>query len=60
MQLTDGSWPRHVEAKHPAVNYGLIETWRNFRFLVQQYGFTKEHPQAQKASEFLLISSGRL
>jgi hypothetical protein len=53
-QLPDGSWPRPGGAKHPAVNYGLIETWRNFRFLVEQYGFTREHPQAQHAAEFLL------
>jgi len=44
-QLADSSWPRSGEQKHPAVNYGLIETWRNFRFLVEQYGFTSEHPQ---------------
>jgi hypothetical protein len=52
-QLPDGSWPRPGGAKHPAVNYALIETWRNFRFLVEQYGFTREHPQAQHAAEFL-------
>ena len=52
-QLADGSWPRPGATKHPAVNYHLIETWRHFRFLVEQYGFTLEHPQAQKAAEFL-------
>jgi len=52
-QLADGSWPRPGEKKHPAINYGLIETWRYFRFLVEQYGFTREHPQAQRAAEFL-------
>jgi hypothetical protein len=52
-QQADGYWPRPGEAKHPAINYPLIETWRNFRFLVEQYGFTREHPQAQKAAEFL-------
>lgn len=52
-QLAGGSWPRPGEKKHPAVNYHLIETWRNFRFLVEQYGFTREHPQARKAAEFL-------
>ncbi|MBN1584508.1 MAG: hypothetical protein JXA89_27630 [Anaerolineae bacterium] len=48
-QLPDGSWPRVGAEKHPAVNYPLIETWRQFRYLVEQYGFTREHPQAQKA-----------
>ena len=52
-QLAGGSWPRAGEKKHPAINYHLIETWRHFRFLVEQYGFTREHPQARKAAEFL-------
>jgi hypothetical protein len=52
-QLPDGSWPRPGEKKHPAINYPLIETWRQFRFLVERYGFTREHPQARQAAEFL-------
>jgi hypothetical protein len=52
-QLPDGSWPRSGEVKHPAVNYRLVETWRHFRFLVEQYGFTREHPQACRAAEYL-------
>jgi len=52
-QLIDGSWPRSGVEKHPAINYGLIETWRNIRFLVEQYGFTREHPQAQEAADFI-------
>ena len=52
-QHSDGTWPRPGESKHPAINYPLIETWRQFRFLVEQYGFTREHPQARQAAEFL-------
>jgi hypothetical protein len=52
-QLIDGSWPRSGVEKHLAVNYHLVETWRHFRFLVEQYGFTREHPQAEIAAEFL-------
>jgi hypothetical protein len=52
-QLIDGSWPRSGVEKHHAVNYHLVETWRYFRFLVEQYGFTREHPQAESAAEFL-------
>jgi hypothetical protein len=52
-QLPDGSWPRSGENKHPAINYRLIETWRQFRFLVEEYEFTREHPQACRAAEFL-------
>ncbi len=52
-QLPDGSWPRSGEHKHPAINYQLIETWRWFRYLVEQYGFTLQNPQARLAGEFL-------
>jgi len=52
-QQPDGSWPRGGEQKHPAINYGLIETWRWFRYLVYQYGFTRQHPAAERAAEFL-------
>ncbi len=55
-QQSDGSWPRpESKQKHAAtaINHGLIETWRHFRFLVEQYGFTREHPQAERACEFL-------
>ncbi len=52
-QLANGSWPRSGELKHPAINYALIETWRHFRFLVDQYGFTRQHPAAERAAEFL-------
>jgi hypothetical protein len=52
-QQADGSWPRAGAHKHPAINYGLIETWRWFRYLIDQHGLTREHPQAQQAAEFL-------
>lgn len=52
-QLPDGSWPRPGKPEHPAINYALIETWRHFRFLVEQYGFTSQHPQARQAAEFI-------
>lgn len=52
-QREDGSWAGSGEHKHPAINVCLIETWRQFRFLVEQYGLTREHPQVQKAAEYL-------
>jgi hypothetical protein len=53
-QQPDGSWIRPAgKIKHPAVNYRLIETWKQFRYLVDKFGFTKDHPQAEKAAEFL-------
>lgn len=52
-QLADGSWPCSGEHKHADINVRLIETWRQFRCLVEQYGFTCDHPQVQKAAEYL-------
>jgi hypothetical protein len=52
-QLPDGSWPRPGEGKHPAINDRLIETWRQFRFLVEQYEFRREHPLTCQAAEYL-------
>jgi hypothetical protein len=52
-QLPDGSWPRRGEAKHKAINYHLIETWRWFRYLVEMYGMNHQHPQVRLAAEFL-------
>lgn len=52
-QRSDGSWPRSGEIKHPAINYPLIETWRNLRYLVQQYGFTCAQPQLAQAAEYV-------
>ncbi len=52
-QLPDGSWPRGGVQQHTAVNVRLIETWRNCRFLVEMYGLTREHPQMEKAAEYI-------
>lgn len=58
-QLPDGSWPRAGAVSHPAINYGLIETWRRFRYLIQEFGFTREHPAAERAAEFLFSCQTR-
>lgn len=52
-QLSDGSWAKRGEHKHAAINANLIETWRNLRVLVDQYGFTQAHPAARAAAEYL-------
>jgi hypothetical protein len=52
-QLPDGSWPRPGTHRHPAINDGLIETWRWLRYLVEQYGMTREHPQTGQAAEYI-------
>jgi hypothetical protein len=52
-QLPDGSWPWHGANKHPAVKHRLVETWRSLRFLVEQYGLTREHTQIPRAAEYI-------
>jgi hypothetical protein len=52
-QLLNGSWSRSGENKHPAINVHVIETWRYLRILVDQFGFTREHPQVDRAAEYL-------
>ncbi len=53
-QQADGSWVRRGKQKAPAINHSLIETWKQFRFLVQMYGFTRESPVGEKAAEYIL------
>jgi len=53
-QQSDGSFAFPAgRNKHPAINYRLIETWKQFRYLVEVFGFHRDHPQAEKAAEFL-------
>jgi hypothetical protein len=53
-QQPDGSWDRSPgKKKHPDINYPLIETWKQFRFLVEEYGFNREDPSTARAAEFL-------
>lgn len=54
-QQPDGSWkyPGKKTVAYPKHHYSLLETWKQFRFLVEKYEFTKENPTARKAAEFL-------
>jgi len=53
-QLPDGSWGRSAsQKKYQDINYNLIETWKQFRFLVEKYGFNREDPSAARAAEYL-------
>jgi len=54
-QQPDGSWkyPGKQKNIYPKHHYSLLETWKMFRSLVEEYGFTKEHPAARKAAEFI-------
>jgi hypothetical protein len=53
-QQTDGSWDRSVGMKkHKDINYGLIETWKQIRYLVEKFGFNRKDPSTERAAEFL-------
>ena len=43
-QQPDGSWIHPGEKKDRDVNYRLVETWKQFRFLIETYGFSKKDP----------------
>ncbi|MFG0253079.1 MAG: prenyltransferase/squalene oxidase repeat-containing protein, partial [Phycisphaerales bacterium JB038] len=54
-QQEDGSFP-YPGKKHdvyPEYHYALFETWKQFRFLVDQFAFTKRSPTCRLAAEFL-------
>ncbi|MCX5970040.1 MAG: hypothetical protein NTV14_00750 [Coprothermobacterota bacterium] len=50
-QQDNGSWKGAKAAI--GVKGSLVETWRQFRVLVQQYQFDRRHPALGKAAEFL-------
>ncbi|MCD1293979.1 hypothetical protein CUJ83_03080 [Methanocella sp. CWC-04] len=54
-QQADGTWkyPGKQIVVYPGHHYRLVETWKQFRYLVEKYEITKEHPAAEKAAEFL-------
>jgi Squalene-hopene cyclase C-terminal domain len=55
-QASDGSWryPGARPSLRSQENYDQIETFRQLAILVEQYGFTREHPAIARAAEFLL------
>jgi hypothetical protein len=54
-QRPDGSWkyPGNRTVTYPKHHYGLLETFKQFRLLVERYELTREHPASEKAAEFL-------
>lgn len=54
-QQSNGSWrsKNRNRERYPDVNYDLIETWRQLRYLIEQYEFTRIHPNLEKAAEFI-------
>jgi len=53
-QLDDGSWPtKSKKEENSGVKYPLIETWKQLRFLIQQYEMNNTHSVIKKAAEFI-------
>jgi prenyltransferase beta subunit len=53
-QQKNGSW-KITKKYNPniGVKYELLETWRNCRFLIEQYEFTNKHTSIQNAADFI-------
>jgi hypothetical protein len=54
-QSSDGSW-KPVSNKHSlssGVKYPLIETWKQLRYLIEQYGLGNIYPEVKKACEYV-------
>ncbi len=52
-QQLDGSWQPKTKKNNSGVKHPLIETWKQFRYLIQQYEMNNSHPAIKKASEYL-------
>jgi hypothetical protein len=54
-QQEDGSWKGTGQNKdiYPPNHHTLVETFKKFQVLVEQYAFTNKHPAIQKAAEYL-------
>jgi hypothetical protein len=54
-QQPDGSWryPGRNRDRFPETNYDLLETFRNLRVLVEQYGFHRGHPAIARAADYV-------
>jgi hypothetical protein len=50
----DGSWtyPNKHAGERSLVDYEQVETYRQLRYLIEMYGFNKEHITITKAAEF--------
>ncbi|MFB3889030.1 MAG: prenyltransferase/squalene oxidase repeat-containing protein [Candidatus Bathyarchaeia archaeon] len=54
-QQPDGSWKHSGKemVSYPKHHYSLVQTWKVFRILVEQYELNRGHEGARKAAEFL-------
>jgi hypothetical protein len=54
-QQPDGGWKHSGKetVTYPKYHYPLVQTWKNYHVLVEQFEVTKEHEGTRRASEFL-------
>jgi hypothetical protein len=53
-QQPDGSWKYPGKLyQDSGVKYPLIETWKNLRYLIDQYEMDRGHPAVEKAAEYV-------
>jgi hypothetical protein len=59
-QQADGSWrPASKKYGGSGVNYRLAETWKQLRYLVDQYELDRKHPAIEKAAEYIFSCQTR-
>lgn len=52
-QNNDGSWPYPTKKASATMDYDQLETYRQIGFLVEMFGFDREHPSIAKAAEYI-------
>ena len=58
-QKPDGSWNLGKKEINPGQHYRLTETWKQLRFLIDQYEMNKSHNAIQKACEYIFSCQSR-
>ncbi len=52
-QTSGGSWPYPGKTARSATDYDLLETYRQLGFLVEMYGFTREHEAIERTAGYV-------
>jgi len=60
-QRSDGSWKYPAAGAHvrTAMQYDLLETYRQLGELVEKFGMNRRHPALQKAADYIFRSQSR-
>lgn len=52
-QNSNGSWTYPTRQTSEVMGYDQLETYRQLGFLVEMFGFDREHPSIEKAAEYI-------